>query len=164
MLAIVILLSTRAFADRLPWTAFYGGPRTLRAGKLECIQEVRTLATAPYTKMSLTCSREGKMLFVANDFADVIAASDDGQYVVALSSRPYVNQFWIRNALGKMLDYRSPWSGPNHFTGVHYCVTGGWFSKTQPDIKFQIKDGKLMQVTVNGCDGKEIRLPGLPAK
>jgi hypothetical protein len=161
---IVVLLSVPAFADRLPWTAFYGGPHTLRAGKLECVQEVRSMASMPYTKMTLTCSREGKTLFVADDFADVIAASDDGRYIVGFSSRPYDNLFWIRDAQGKMLDYRSFWSGPHQYSGVHYCVTGGWFNQTDPDVKFQIKDGKLMQVTVNSCDGKELRLPGLPAK
>jgi hypothetical protein len=48
--------------------------------------------------MILTCSRGAEQLFTVKDFADYVAASDDGQYTVGLSNRGSENAFWIRNS------------------------------------------------------------------
>ena len=85
------LLPLSALADRIGWQSTYGGPRILRSGQIACRQEVR------YNYMKLTCSRGSETLFVADDFADYIAASEDGRYILGLSNRGSENAFWIRD-------------------------------------------------------------------
>src|ERR1035438_7022713 len=55
------------------------------------------------------------------------------------------------------------WSGTYYWKGIHYCsesVTNvrEWFDGKSPDVRFQFKDGKLVQLVVRGCDGKDIEL------
>jgi hypothetical protein len=50
-----------------------------------------------------------------------------------------------------------------HDSGLHYCqqsVTNvrEWFDKAEPAVTFQFADGKLMQVVVRSCDGKDLLL------
>jgi len=109
--------------------------------------------------MILSCSRGAESLFTVRDFADYIAASADGQYIVGLSNRGSENAFWIRDAHGKVIEQKTHGSGPHHWSGIHYCqesVTNvrEWFDKADPAVRFQLVDGKLTQVLVRSCDGK----------
>ena len=113
--------------------------------------------------MILSCSRGAEPLFTVNDFADYIAASDDGQYVVGLSNRGSENAFWIRNSRGDVIERKTHSLGPHYWQGIHYCsrsVTNvrEWFDAKAPDVRFQLKDGKLVQVVVRSCDGKDLHL------
>jgi hypothetical protein len=152
------LLPPFAFADRVFWGCQYGEPQILRSGQLACRQEVRQCNT-----MILSCSRGGKTLFTVDDFADFVAASDDGRYIVGLSNRGSVNAFWIRDSQGKVIDRKTHLLGAHHWSGIHYCQESAsnvreWFDRIHPDVRFQFKDGKLAQVSVRSCDGKELHL------
>jgi hypothetical protein len=132
----------------------YDSPQTLRSGQLFCRQEVHGC-----DKMTIVCSEADKPLFTANDFADAVTISDDGRYIVGLSNRGSENAFWIRNHQGKLIAHKT-----HNSAGIHYChesVTNvrQWFDEKQPNVDFQIKDGKLSQVTVRSCDGKALHLP-----
>ena len=147
-----------ALADRVFWGCTYGEPQVLRSGPIACRQEV------PQCKnMILSCSRGAESLFTVRDFADYIAASADGQYIVGLSNRGSENAFWIRDAHGKVIEQKTHGSGPHHWSGIHYCqesVTNvrEWFDKADPAVRFQLVDGKLTQVLVRSCDGKDLHL------
>jgi len=113
--------------------------------------------------MILSCSRGSEALFTVADFADYVAASDDGRYIVGLSNRGSENAFWIRDSHGKVIKRKTHFLGTHYCLGIHYCsesVTNvrEWFDGKHPDVRFQFKDGKLVQVVVRGCDGKDLRL------
>ena len=113
--------------------------------------------------MTLSCSRGQRTLFTAADFADYIAASEDGRYIVGLSNRGSENAFWVRDSDGKVVACKSHWVGPNLFRGIHYCsesVTNvrEWFDAKDPHVRFQFGGGKLTQVVVRGCAGNDLRL------
>ena len=135
-----------------------GDAKILRSGPIACRQEVRQC-----NHTILSCSRGAETLFTANDFADYIAASQDGRYIVGLLNRGSENAFWIRNADGSVIERRTHLVGPHYWTGIHYCsesVTNMrvWFDGKYPDVRFQFKDGKLEQVAVRACDGKDLQL------
>jgi hypothetical protein len=113
--------------------------------------------------MILSCSRGAESLFTVSDFADYIAASVDGRYIVGLSNRGSENAFWIRDSHGKVIERKTHAFGPRHWWGIHYCeesVTNvrDWFDPKNPDVRFRFADGKLVQVVVRSCDGKDLRL------
>ena len=113
--------------------------------------------------MTLTCGRGAKTLFSGADFADYIAASDDGDYIVGLSNRGSENAFWIRNSQGRVIERKTHFLGPHYWWGLPYCresVTNvrEWLDGKTPDVRFQLKDGKLEQVVVRSCDGKDLFL------
>lgn len=113
--------------------------------------------------MLLTCRRGAENLFTVEDFADYLAASDNGRYLVGLSNRGSVNAFWIRDSSGKVIEHKTHFLGTHYWLGIHYCsqsVTNvrEWFDAKNPDVRFQIKDGKLVQVLVRSCDGKDLHL------
>ena len=152
------MVPVAAFADRVFWGCGYGEPQVLHSGPIACRQEVRLC-----TNMILSCSRGAESLFTVNDFADYIAASTDGQYIVGLSNRGSENAFWIRDSYGKVIERKTHDFGLHHWWGIHYCeasVTNVrvWFDKADPVVKFQFMDCKLMQVLVRGCGGKVLRL------
>ncbi len=101
------------------------------------------------------------MLFNVEDFADYIAVSDDGAFILGLSNRGSENAWWIRNPKGKIL-YSGKHS-PGDWSSLHYCqesITNirEWFDAGQPNVRFQVLNGKLSKVLVRGCDGKDIPL------
>lgn len=155
---LLAMMPLAAFADRTFWGCGYGKPQILRSGQIACRQEVRQC-----TKMILSCSRGAEPLFTVEDFADYVAASDDGQTIVGLSNRGSENAFWIRNSHGKVIERKTHVPGPHYWRGIHYCresVTNvrEWFDAKVPDVRFQFKDGKLVQVVVRGCDGRDLYL------
>src|SRR6516164_305948 len=105
------MLPPAAFADRAFWGCAYGEPQVLRSGPIACRQEVRQCKN-----MILSCSRGAESLFTVSDFADYIAASADGRYVVGLSNRGSENAFWIRDSHGKVIERKTHTSGR-----LHYC-------------------------------------------
>jgi hypothetical protein len=155
------LLPVSGFADEFFWGCGYGDPQILRSGQVACRQEVRKCK-----KMILSCSLGSKALFTVHDFADYIAASDDGRYIVGLSNHGSENAFWIRDSHGKVIERKKHLFqivGTNNSLGIHYCtatVTNVrvWFDWKQPDVRFRFKDGKLVQVAVRGCDGNDLQL------
>jgi hypothetical protein len=113
--------------------------------------------------MILSCSQGAESLFTLRDFADYIAASPDGQYIVGLSNRGSENAFWIRDSHGKVIERKTHAFGLHQWWGIHYCnesVTNirEWFNKADPAVRFQFANGKLMQVLVRSCDGKDLHL------
>jgi hypothetical protein len=143
---LLAILPAAASADVVFWGCAYGQSRILRSGPIACRQEVRQC-----TKMILNCSRGADPLFTVDDFADYIAASDDGQYIVGLSNRGSENAFWIRNSQGKVIERKTHLLGLYHWWGIHYCsksVTNvrEWFDAKDPRVRFQFKDGKLVQI------------------
>lgn len=154
----LVLLPFSALADIVFWGCGYGSPQILHSGQIACRQEVRQC-----NNMSLSCSRGQTALFTVNDFADYVAASDDGSYIVGLSNRWSPNAFWIRDSHGRIIERKTVFFGPHYWVGIHYCketVTNvrEWFDGKHPDVRFQIKGGKLLQVIVRSCDGKDLRL------
>lgn len=149
---VMVMLPVTVLADRVFWGCNYGEPQVHRSGPIACRQEVRQCYN-----MILSCSRGDESLFTVNDFADYIAASADGRYIVGLSNRGSENAFWIRDSRGIMIQRKT------HDSGLHYCqqsVTNvrEWFDKAEPAVTFQFADGKLMQVVVRSCDGKDLLL------
>lgn len=64
---------------------------------------------------------------------------------------------------GKVIARKTHFRGTYYWKGIHYCsesVTNvrEWFDGKSPDVRFQFKDGKLVQLVVRGCDGKDIEL------
>ena len=62
-----------------------------------------------------------------------------------------------------MIARKTHFRGTYYWKGIHYCsesVTNvrEWFDGKSPDVRFQFKDGKLVQLVVRGCDGKDIEL------
>jgi hypothetical protein len=99
-----------ALADRVFWGCSYGEPQILRSGPIASRQEVRQCKN-----MILSCSRGAESLFTASDFADYIAASADGRYIVGLSNRGSENAFWIRDSHGKVIERRTHTFGLRHW-------------------------------------------------
>jgi hypothetical protein len=160
MIAVVVMniVPVAAFADRVFWGCSYGEPQVLRSGPIACRQEVRQCKN-----MILSCSRGAEPLFTVSDFADYIAASADGRYIVGVSNRGSENAFWIRDSQGRMIERKTHSFGLHHWWGIHYCeesVTNvrEWFDKADPAVRFQFADGKLIQVLVRSCDGKDLYL------
>src|SRR4051812_45652733 len=108
LLCCLVMLPVAAFADRVFWGCSYGDPQVLRSGQIACRQEVRQCKT-----MILSCSRSGQALFTVGDFADYIAASDDGRFIVGLSNRGSENAFWIRDSQGKVIERKTHFFGPH---------------------------------------------------
>ena len=143
-----------ALADRVFWGCNYGEPRILRSGPIVCRQEVRQC-----WNMTVTCSRGSDVLFTANDFADVIAATEDGRYIVGLSNRGSENAYWVRDSQGRAIASRKHSGG----AGIDYCresVTNvrEWYDGKRPDVRFEVRGGRLVQVLVRGCGGKDVPL------
>ena len=159
------MLPPAAFADRAFWGCAYGEPQVLRSGPIACRQEVRQCKN-----MILSCSRGAESLFTVSDFADYIAASADGRYVVGLSNRGSENAFWIRDSYGKVIERKTHHFelgtelllrtfGLHHWWGIHYCEASVTnvrvrFDKADPAVKFQFMDRKLMQVLVRAATEK----------
>lgn len=155
---VMAVLSPAAFADRVFWGCNYGEPQVLRSGPIACRQEVRQCKN-----MILSCSRGAESLFTVSDFADHIAASEDGQYIVGLSNRGLVAAFWIRNLHGRVIGRKMNSPNWNPWRGVHYCAQSvtnvrEWFDNRNPNVRFHFSDGKLLQIAVRGCDGNDVRL------
>jgi hypothetical protein len=156
---LLALLPASASADMVFWGCGYGEPQILRSGQIVCRQEVLQC-----TNMVLSCSRGPATLFKVNDFADHVAASDDGRYVVGLSNRGSENAYWIRDSSGKLIKRRTHSLGLlDNLFGIHYChesVTNvrEWFDPMHPDVRFQFKNGRLEQVVVRSCDGKDLHI------
>src|SRR5437879_4809230 len=151
-ICFLALLPFSVLADRVFWGCGYGEPQILHSGQIACRQEIRQC-----WNMIMSCSRGPEALFTVDDFADNIAASDDGQYIVGLSNRGSENAFWIRDRQGKVIARKTHFFGAHYWLGIHYCAESvsnvrEWFDGKQPDVKFQFKDGKLVQVAVRGCD------------
>jgi hypothetical protein len=154
----IALLPASVFADMVFWGCGFGDPQILRSGQTVCRQEVLQCRN-----MVLSCSRGSKTLFRVNDFADHVAASEDGRYIVGLSNRGSENAFWIRDSLGRLIKRRTHVLGLHYWFGIHYChesVTNvrEWFDGEHPDVRFQFKNGQLEQVVVRSCDGKDLHL------
>jgi hypothetical protein len=153
----MMMLPMAARADWGFWGCSYQ-PQVLRSGPITCRQEVRQCKT-----MVLSCSRGDDLLFTVSDFADYIAASTDGRYIVGLSNRGSENAFWIRDSHGQVIERKTHFFGLHYWWGVHYCkesVTNvrEWFSASEPAVNFEFADGKLTQVLVRSCDGKTLHL------
>ena len=113
--------------------------------------------------MIVTCRRGDVQLFAVEDFADTVAGSDDGRFIVGLSNRGSENAFWVRSSDGRLIKRKTHNLGRDHWVGVHYCLESvtnvrQWFDEKQPDVRFQIEAGKLVHVTVRSCDGKDLNL------
>ena len=152
------VLAVPAFGDVVWWGAFYGGPQILRSGLVSCRQEVRQNGV-----MILGCSRGSETLFTVNDFADSIAASDYGKYIAGLSNRGSDHLFWLRDTRGKVIQIKSEFYGPYHWKGIYYCGATAsnvreWFDAKDPNVRFQFTSGKLAQVLVRSCDGRDLRM------
>ena len=109
--------------------------------------------------MTLSCRRGSEDLFTANDFADVISASEDSRFIIGLSNRGSTNAFWIRDSKGRVIARRThsiSWD----FHDCTESVTNvrEWFDEKNPAVRFQLNNGKLSQVVVRGCDGKDLEL------
>jgi hypothetical protein len=157
-ICLVVALPNVAHADRAFWGCGYGAPRTLQAGPITCRQEVQGCY-----KMTLSCTRAGEPLFTVADLADYAAVSEDGRYVLGLANRGGVSAFWVRDAAGKLLERRTHDLGPRAWPGVHYCAMSvsnvrEWFDLKNPNVRFGIKDGNLVQIVVRGCDGRDVQL------
>ena len=155
---LLALLPLSASADRVFWGCSYGQPQILRSGQIVCRQEVRECH-----KMTLSCSRGAELLFTASDFADYVATSDDGRYIVGLSNRGFTNAFWVRDPNGNVIAQKSHVRGPHYWSGIHYCAESvtnirEWFDPIHPNVRFHLKNGNLVQVTVRSCDGKDLQL------
>jgi hypothetical protein len=151
------LVTVSALADRVYWGCLYGGPKILHAGGIDCTQ------TVSCNSMNLSCRRGANVLFAVKDFADYIAVSEDGAFIVGLSNRGSENAFWIRNSHGDILNRKTHSLGPYNWHGVHHCAESTsnvreWFDANDPRVRFQIANGKLIQVTVRGCDGRDAQL------
>lgn len=151
------LVTVAALADRVYWGCLYGAPKTLHAGGIDCTQ------TVSCNSMNLNCRRGANVLFTVKDFADYIAVSDDGAFIAGLSNRGSENAFWIRNSHGDILNRKTHSLGPYYWRGVHYCAESvsnvrEWFDANDPRVRFQIANGKLIQVVVRSCDGRDVPL------
>jgi hypothetical protein len=113
---LLALVAVPALADRVYWGCLYGEPKTLHAGGTDCTQ------TVSCNRMSLTCRRGANVLFTVKDFADYIAVSEDGAFIVGLSDRGSEKAFWIRNSHGDILSRKTHLIGPHYWIGVHYCA------------------------------------------
>src|SRR5258708_7122304 len=98
-LCLLALLPCSAVADRIFWGCTYGAPQVLRSGRITCRREVRQMHDH-----DSQLQPGDRTLFTVDDFADWIAASDDGQYIVGLSNRGSENAFWIRSSQGKVIE------------------------------------------------------------
>jgi hypothetical protein len=141
--ALFCLLSFSALADRVFWRGNFR-PSTLNAGPLTCYQDVSLLS----------CKLGDKTLFHVDAFADHLAVSDKGQYIVGLSNRGGVPLFWLRNFDGEEI-------GLIPVSEIGFCkesVTNvrQWFDEKTPEVTFQFNDDRLTNVIVRGCDGKEV--------
>jgi hypothetical protein len=120
----------------------------LSAGALTCRQ------TADCRNKSLTCKQGDKTLFTWDAFADHLAVSDKGQYIVGLSNRGVHPLFWLRNFSGDLIDLAP-------ISAIHFCresVTNvrEWFDADRPDVTLMFEGGRLSNVIVRGCDGRDV--------
>jgi hypothetical protein len=123
-------------------------PTTLNAGPLMCHQTVEC------SNKSLTCKQGDRTLFVTDAFADHLAVSNKGQYIVGLSNRGTVALFWLRNFDGEPINLTP-------VADIRFCqmsVTNvrQWFDDKRPEVEFRFAGDKLSNVIVRGCAGNEV--------
>jgi hypothetical protein len=140
-------LVSSALADAVYWGCVFT-PTTLTAGPLTCRQTVEC------RRQSLTCRQGDKTLFTVDAFADHLAVSDNGQYIVGLSNRGMVPLYWLRNSSGEQINLTPA-------SGFRFCLRSvtnirQWFDEKRPDVTFRFDGDKLTQVTARGCDGHEV--------
>jgi hypothetical protein len=146
--ALFCLLSFSSLADRLSWRSLFK-PTTLNAGPLMCHQGA----------FQLSCKLGDKTLFDVHAFADHLAVSDKGQYIVGLSNRGGVPLFWLRNFDGEEI-------GLMPVSKIGFCEKSvsnvrRWFDDKRPEVTFQFNDDRLTNVIIKGCAGQEVVLrPG----
>jgi hypothetical protein len=145
--AVFLCFVSPAPADEVFWGCIFK-PAALSAGPLSCHQ------TMACDRKHLSCRLGDRPLFDAHAFADRLAVSDKGQYIVGLSNRGMVPLYWLRNFGGKEL-------GLVPVSAIHFCrrsVTNvrEWFDEKNPDVTFQFDGDKLSNVTVSGCDGRAV--------
>src|SRR5258707_306003 len=93
--ALLCLFSFPALPDAVYW-GYNFTPTTLNASPLTCRQTMECQARY------LSCKQGDQILFEVHAFADHLAVSDKGQYIVGLSNRSiYSNRgqellFWLR--------------------------------------------------------------------
>jgi hypothetical protein len=152
---VFCLLFSPALADRTYWGCHIP-PTTLSAGPLKCLQTVNC------RNASLVCKHGDKRLFALRAFADHLAVSDKGPYIVGLSNRgiypdlgePQLPQFWLRDFDGKEMDLTP-------VSTIHFCHMSAtnvreWFDAKEPDVSFLFSGDSLTEVAVRGCDGREV--------
>ena len=163
--------SAGAFADAVYWGCLYK-PKTFELDGVTCEQQVSC------RDQILRCTARGEALFEVHDFADTVALSPDGQYLVGLSNMGSKDAFWIRSRDGTLRDYKPHHDGdllvpdgkgghhkapPHTQLKIHYCLESvtnvrQWYDAEHPHIRFTVRDGQLVQVIVRGCDGKDVSL------
>jgi hypothetical protein len=141
--ALLCLLSFSALADRVSWRSHFK-PTTLHAASLTCHQDA----------FQLSCKLGDKTLFDVHAFADHLAVSDKGQYIVGLSNRGGVPLFWLRNFDGEEIALMP-------VSKIGFCEKSvsnvrRWFDDKGPEVTFQFNDDRLTKVIVKGCDGQEV--------
>lgn len=164
-------IQANAFSDAIFWQCNYPS-RTFSLHDITCVQEVSC------KKTQLRCSKNNKTLFTAQDFAETIVNSDDGNYLVGLSNLGSENAFWVRTVDGNVIAFKPHNDGeiridngkggtkliPAHSAfKLHYCTESvtnvrEWYDRENPDVKFRTSNGELAGVSVTGCDGKRVEL------
>jgi hypothetical protein len=141
------LCSREALADRVYWGCMFA-PTTLQAGPLTCSQ------TVTCGSQSLSCKQGDKTLFVADAFADRLAVSERGQYIVGLSNHGVRPLFWLRDFRGGPIDLAP--AVDIHFCSMTVTNVREWFDYDRPDVRFEFQHDKLAHVVVRGCDGHDV--------
>lgn len=148
----VVFIQSSAIADIVSWKCSYQ-PQTHKIENIQCNQSINDCSS-----QELICTENDEVLFKVSDFADHISVSDDHQYIVGLSNKGMTSAYWIRDRNGRVIKHRK-----HSKLFLHYCresVTNiqEWFNEKEPNVRFILSQGKLRQVIVQGCDGKDINL------
>jgi hypothetical protein len=108
---------------------------------------------------SLTCRQGDRTLFAVDAFADHLAVSDSGRYIVGLSNQQMTSAgevplFWLRNLQGETLKLEPV--APLRFCKMSVSIVREWFDEKHPDVTFHFDEDRLLSVTVRGCDRREV--------
>jgi hypothetical protein len=88
-----------------------------------------------------------------------IFASPDNAYFLGVSNRGLVQPAYVifdRN--GRILKAQPHDPRKVHYFAMSVTLIRKWYDSEKPDPRFDVVDGKLKDVSINGCDGKQVCL------
>ena len=151
----VVLASGACLADKLK-----GAPvsQNYTFGPLQCFYK-QSQAHIPETVFE--CNLNKKSVFKLKFGAEEIISSNDNRFIMGLSnSGRHKVDFWIVDSSGSKIVESNFYNKRIHFCDMTISAVRHWYKKGSKP-KFIVKNGKLVDVVLVGCDGKKVSLSNI---
>jgi hypothetical protein len=143
----------------------YTKKKDYQFGQISCKQfeKVKSEESNRRGEVYFECYVRQKRILKIDKYSESVFASNNSKYFVGISNiGVYPSAFWVIDNSGHLI------AEENHDTkqikkSLSYCeqtisIKREWADLKDPNISFDFKDNKLVDITLNGCDGKRIKL------